>query len=156
MPDIAHAMWIHGHSMQIEHPDRLYSVVRRGYNIQVQGKPGKKTWFHFAIPTPVIVDKKSLRVGSVMLAFKTAGKEAVVKHVRIYDGPKLIQSHDVNLSGNVLSTNIPFKRFKVEKQPIVKLGVGISIGVQFGLMDTAQGSLCRMWFSSAGCDFLPL
>ncbi len=64
---LAHAMWVHGHNMQIEHPDRLQSVWRAGMYIRVEGKPGLSNWFHFAIPTPVIVNGNRLRADSVMV-----------------------------------------------------------------------------------------
>ena len=125
----------------------IASVVRKGGYIQVEGKSGTSNWFHFAIPTSVIVDDRRLRVGSVMLVFRTASADAFVQHIHVYDGDVKIAVHnDVNLSGN-----IGWKRFDVPNHPPVKLGIGISIGVGFGveMMDH------HMEFIAAGCDFLP-
>ena len=143
---IAHAMWIHGHSMQIEYPDRLASQWRAGFSITVEGKPGSTNWFHFAIPTPVIVDDVRLRADSVMLRFKTGSVDAWVRDVHVYDGEKLIAAHDkVNLSKDHL-----FERFLIPDRPEALWGIGISIGVACGveMMDH------HMEFIAAGCDFM--
>ena len=28
---LAHAMWIHGHSIRVEYPDRIENTIRKGY-----------------------------------------------------------------------------------------------------------------------------
>mgnify|MGYP001404356031 CR=1 FL=1 len=53
--NLSYASWIHGHSMAIEYPDRIVSQWRAGFSITVEGKRGTHNWFHFAIPTPVII-----------------------------------------------------------------------------------------------------
>ncbi|MFB2978395.1 DUF6623 family protein [Microseira sp. BLCC-F43] len=143
---LAQAMWTHGHSMEIEVPDNIARVWRAGFYIEVEGKPNTNNWFHFAIPTTVIVNDKRLRVGSVMLLFETLSADAVVRDVHIFDGAdKIAQHNGVNLSGNA-----GFVRFDVPTHPPVKWGIGISIGVRFG-----GGSGSRvMRFKSAGCDFV--
>lgn len=149
--NISYASWIHGHSMQVEYPDRIASEWRAGFGITVEGKPGTTNWFHFAIPTPVIIDDVRLRADKVMLRFKTGSVDAFVRHVHVYDGEKLIAAHnDVNLSKENL-----FVGFVVPDRPLVLWGLGISIGVGFGveMMDH------HMDFIAAGCDFtlrLPL
>jgi len=145
---LAHAMWTHGTSMQIEFPDRINSVWRAGFYTQVDGELGTENWFHFAIPTSVIVDDKRLRVGSVMVVFRTGSADAIVRDIHIYDGEQKIAEHNgVNLSGN-----IGFKRFDVPTHPSVKFGIGISIGVKFG---TNKNASHIMKFVTAGCDFIP-
>ncbi len=147
MVALAEAMWAHGHSMQIEFPDTIARVWKAGFYIEIEGKPNTNNWFHFAIPTTVIVDDRRLRVGSVMLLFETLSTDAIVRDVHIYDGPDAIAIHNgVNLSGNA-----GFRRFDVPNHPPVKWGVGISIGVHFG---SGAGSRV-MRFKSAGCDFIP-
>lgn len=138
-------MWVHGHSMQIEYPNNVDSVHRKGYSIQVNGKGGTSNWFHFAIPTPVIVNDNRLRVGSVFIRFKSGG-QGYVKAVHVYDGEtKIFAKDDFNLypkDWHVEKINIP-------GNPEIKWGLGISIGVKFGVDDRS------LEFSSAGCDFLP-
>ena len=143
---IAHAMWIHGHSMQIEYPERLASQWRAGFSITVEGKPSSTNWFHFAIPTPVIVNDVRLRADSVILRFKTASVDAWVRDVHVYDGETRIAVHDkVNLSRDHL-----FERFYIPDRPEVQWGIGISIGVACGVESMDH----HMEFFAAGCDFM--
>jgi len=142
---IAHAMWIHGNSLQIEYPDRVASERRTGFSGNIEGKLNSTNWFHFAIPTPVIVDDVRLRADSVMLRFKTYSVDAWVRDVHVYDGEKLIAAHNnVKLSKEHL-----FERFVVPDKPEVQWGIGISIGVACGVESMDH----HMEFFAAGCDF---
>ncbi len=148
---LAHAMWIHGHIMQIEYPERLDLERRYGFFVQVRGKPFTGNWFHFAVPTPVIVDGERLRVGSVLLRFRT-GPGATIVAVHVYDGEEKISAHD----GLQLSPQGGFAmmRFDVPAHPYIKLGLGISIGVKFGDGANLPPNKLLVEISSAGCDFL--
>jgi len=143
--DIVYASWIHGNSMEIEYPERIASQQHVGYHFEVEGNPGTSNWFHFAIPTPVIINDARLRVDAVMLRFTTASADAFVRDVHVYDGEKRIAVHDgVNLSGDNW-----FVKLVVPDRPEVLWGLGISLGVGFGveMMDH------HMHFISAGCNF---
>lgn len=143
---VSYASWIHGHSMQIEYPDRISYVRRIGSRINVVGWPGTGNWFHFAIPTPVIIDDVRLKIDSVLLSFRTGSTDAYVRHVHIYDGEDKIAEHN----DIYLSEENDLVRLAVPDQPYVHGGIGISIGVDFGLelMDHS------MDFIAAGCDFV--
>lgn len=143
---LAQAMWIHGHSMEIEAPDALARVWRAGFYVEVEGKPDSDNWFHFAIPTKVIVNDNRLRVGSIMLLFETLSPNAIVSDVHIYDGDNKIAVH----SGLDLSGNAGFVRFDVPNYPAILWGLGITIGVHFG----GDSGSRVMRFKSAGCDFI--
>ena len=142
---IAHAMWIHGHSIRVEYPDRLDSAVRKGYYARLDGKAGTTNWLHLAIPTPVIVEENRLRIDSVMLRFRTSG--ATVTAVHVYDGENRIASH------NGLSLHPDgwaFERFEVAGGPEIRWGLGISFKCEFGAGPSRRLEVC-----SAGGDFLP-
>jgi subtilisin family serine protease len=141
---IAHAMWTHGNSIHVEYPDRIGIEHRAGFYTRFVGKPGTSNWFHYAIPTPVIVDNKRLKTESVMIQFRTS-KDVWVTNVHVYDGVKKIASHD----GLSLTGLHWFRRFDV-KNLFVKFGVGISIGVKFGKANTKH----IIDFSTAGADFI--
>ncbi|HNW88417.1 MAG TPA: hypothetical protein PKN48_02070 [Bacteroidales bacterium] len=146
---LAKAMWAHGHSMVIEYPDRIKSEWKAGFFYRVVGKPGTTNWFHFAIPTPVIVDGNRLAIDSVMIRFRSGSVQADITNVHVYDGETKIASHDgLNLSPS--SWNWP--RYEVPGKPEIKWGVGISIGVRFEGATDANNTL---EFSSVGADFLP-
>jgi hypothetical protein len=147
VPAVAYTSWIHGHSMRIEYPERIASELRTGFCIQVDGKPGTENWFHFAIPTPTFINDNKLKVGSVMLRFRTLSADALVKHIHVYDGEtKIAQHNNINFQGDRM-----FERFDVPGHPAVNWGLGISIGVGFGGIVSMSH---RMEFIAAGCDFL--
>jgi subtilisin family serine protease len=141
---IAHANWIHGTSVEVEYPDRLNLFSKKGFYTLVEGKPDTTNWFHFALPTPVIVDNKRLKLESVILMFVTQ-PDAVVTNVHIYDGYQKIEAFDsLSMTGSHL-----FERFDVLNL-LVRYGIGISIGVKFGKQSTNN----LMAFVSAGGDFI--
>jgi len=143
---ISYASWIHGHSMQIEYPDRIVYQRRTGMSFDIEGAPGTDNWFHFAIPTPVIINDVRLRADSVMLRFRTASADAVVRHVHVYDGEIRIAMHDdINLAKENL-----YVRLVVPDKPEMLWGLGISLGVAFGVEPIDH----HMEFIAAGCDFV--
>jgi Matrixin/Putative peptidoglycan binding domain len=145
---IAEASWVHGTAVTVEHPTQMESVRRFGFFTRLIGKPNTTNWFHFAIPTPVIVNNDRKVLGPCMLRFQTGGTNAVVRDVHIYDGEVRVAAHDgINLSGGQ-----PFTRFGVAHGPEVLWGVGISIGVRYGSGTAAQRTIDLI---SAGCDFQP-
>jgi peptidoglycan hydrolase-like protein with peptidoglycan-binding domain len=145
---IAEASWVHGTSVQVELPNAIESERRFGFFTRLVGKANTTNWFHFAIPTPVIVNNDRKVLGPCMLRFQTGSANAMVRDVHIYDGEVRVAAHDgVNLSGSQL-----FRRFGVAHGPEVLWGVGISIGVTFGAGTAAQRTIDLI---SAGCDFQP-
>lgn len=150
---IAQAMWVHGHSIGVEHPERLASVWRAGFFARLQGKPAQSAWFHFAVPTPVIVAGSRLRVGSVLVRLRATPAEAWLSAVHVYDGERKIAAHDgLRLAPERWST----PRFAVPGSPEVLWGLGISLQVTFARDSTAPNAdlARRLDFSAAGCDFL--
>lgn len=143
------AMWAHGHSMIIEYPQRIKKEWRAGFYIRIVGLQNQTNWFHFAIPTPVIVNNNRLRVDSVLLRFRSKSTRADVTNVHVYDGEKKIASHDgLNLS----PSSWGMQRFDIPGNHDVRWGIGISIGVRFSGSTDGQNT---MEFASAGCDFNP-
>jgi hypothetical protein len=144
---ITQAMWIHGHSIKVEYPDRIKSIWRAGFYARIVGKPGTTNWFHFNIPTPVIVDDKRQMIDSVMIRFRTGSNKAKITNVHIYDGERKIASHD---GLNRSSAGWSWPRYDVPGKPSILWGVGISIGVSFTGATDAEN---KIEFSSVGVDF---
>ena len=63
--------WVHGTSMQTEYPNRLTSVRNIGPFARIEGSRGQNTWLHFPVPTPAAGPDEGLRVGAVLLSFRT-------------------------------------------------------------------------------------
>lgn len=146
---LAHAMWTHGHSVQIQNLERLTFERRYGSLIRLRGKPFTSNWVHVAVPTPVIVEGKRLRVGSVMIRFRT-GPGAWVYAVHVWDGERRLATHNVNLSPR----SFIWPRFDVPNHPPIRWGLGISIGLKFGDDANLPWNKLLVDISSAGCDFV--
>lgn len=144
---IDHALWVHGHSADIEYPDRIVSMVQKGYYVRIQGNPSTTNWLHFAIPTPVIVDDQRIRPLSMLFRYKTDGGGSV-EAVHLYDGETQIAADD-SPTGTVESDGWTRIKVDVNLDEILSVnwGIGISIKLRFG---SAGGQL---EFESAGCDF---
>jgi hypothetical protein len=144
---IEEASWVHGTDVHVEVDANVESLVRFGFFTRIVGRPNTTNWYHFAIPTPVIVQGNRLAFARAMLRFVTGGTAAVVRDVHIYDGSDRIAAHNgVNLSGNQ-----PFTKFGVAHKPDVSWGAGISIGVTTGTGTAAERQIDLI---SAGIDFL--
>jgi len=144
---INHAMWTHGTDLHVEVDANVESIRRFGFYTRVVGRPNTTNWYHFAVPTPVIVSGNRLGICRAMLRLVTGGTSAVVRDVHVYDGEARIAAHQfVNLSGSV-----PFAAFGVAHKPDILWGVGISVGVSTGAGTAAQR---RLDVISAGVDFL--
>jgi hypothetical protein len=134
--------------MAIEVPNNIASIWRAGFFIRVIGKPNTTNWFHFHIPTPVIVKDKRLMIDSAMLRYRTGSANAAVTNVHIFDGEGRIAAQDgLNLSPQ---GNFTFQRFDAPGKPDTLWGTGVTVGVRFGGGTDAQRT---MEFASAGIDF---
>ena len=146
---IEKAMWAHGHGMVIEFPDRIASERKLGFYYRVVGKRDTTNWFHFAIPTPVIVDDNRLSIDSAMLRFRSKSTSADVTAVHVYDGEvKILNRNGLNLS----PVNFGRQRFNIRPRKNVKWGIGLSVGVRFSGNTNAKNTI---EFASAGVDFFP-
>lgn len=140
-----HAMWVHGNSVEEEFSDRLLRVRRMGPYGLFYGKPNTRNWFHYAIPTPVIVERRRLRLDSVMLMF-IASPDTWITNVHIYDGHQKIESFD----GLSMTGTHWFERFDILNR-YVRYGIGVSVGVKFGNESRRTHYAA---FISAGGDFI--
>lgn len=141
---LIHANWIHGHAARVERPEQLAEERLFGFYSMFRGKPGTSNWFHFALPTPVIVHGRRLALDSVMVMFWT-DPSVRVHALHVWDANYSLKRYDgLNLSGSHW-----FERFDVLNNR-VRFGVGVSVGVTFG-EGTDKG---RILFGSCGGDFV--
>lgn len=144
---LSHAMWTHGHSIEIETPEALESCWRAGMFAQITGKPNSKNWVHYSIPTPVIVPEAiRLRVGSVMVRYRALGDAKITK-IHIYDGEKTIASYNEE---SLSSSGWAWPRFEVPNTPEVHWGVGASMQIETGSSQKEHS----IAIASVGCDFI--
>ncbi|HEY2912714.1 MAG TPA: hypothetical protein VGK21_05100 [Candidatus Angelobacter sp.] len=68
------ASWVHGNAVVVEDPPAddggLYFFNHFGWGTQIVIGPGSSRWFHVALPTPVILDAKRLKVIRVFLQLR--------------------------------------------------------------------------------------
>lgn len=143
------AMWTHGHSIAIEFPDRIKSEWRAGFYIRIVGKPNTTNWFHFGIPTPVIVNGNRLAIDSALVRLRSKSTSADVTNLHVFDGENRIAAHD---GLNVSPLAWEMCRWAVPGKPEVRWGIGVTLGVRFTGSTDEQNT---MEIASAGVDFLP-
>ena len=149
MPDVVLTSWVHGTSMQAEYENRLATVRNIGPFARIEGSAGQNTWVHFPIPTPAVAGDGKLRVGSMLINFRTRTDEAWVHEVVLYDGASTIAEYrNLHLSGEH-----PSERFDVPGHPEVQWALNITVGVQFVSEPSTIGAM-TMEFIAAGCEFI--
>ena len=88
------ASWTHGNSLTVETPQNLASIIHIGWGTELRFVPGKSSWCHIPIPTPVIVDNQRLKVQKLFLFFNVKEGQGSIRNIHVYDGPSRIQTVD--------------------------------------------------------------
>ena len=145
------ASWIHGTAFQLEDPTAVNDMRRVGWGTSFNGRPGAFTWFHVAIPTPVLVDGNRPKLERVSVLYRADNAE--IRNIHIYDGPKRIKTFDgLNAKGDHSGGVSAQNTWELPPGLPFLYSIGISVGVQFSIgFDTAITT--EMLFSSAGADF---
>jgi hypothetical protein len=143
---LTHAMWVHGHQVRVENPERMAQVWRAGFFARLVGRPSTTNWLHLPVPTPVIVDDKRQMVHSALMRLRTGSTRARVTNVHVFDGTRRIAAYDgLSLSPNTFG----MERFDVPGRPDVFEGLGITLGVRFDGTTNAENTI---EIASAGVD----
>ena len=160
MNSASHIMWVHGHSVQVQSPDRL-SVERFKFYARIGNAKKLDTtyWFHFSIPTPVRVSDEPLGVKSVTIRLRTSDRTSKTNYmtvrvvsVHVYGGEVCIGKQD-NLDLKPDDWDNYTMEFSVPKG--LTFGLGISVGVEFvGERSTQTIEPGYIDFSGAGACFL--
>jgi hypothetical protein len=146
MIDHVHNLFVHGHSAEIENAADIVLMQQKGDRVVVEGRPSTENWLHFALPSPVMVDERRLRPGTVWLRYKTSGS-ASVSAIHVWDGDTRIAAVS-SPSGAVENGWTKFKHdFDALKVLAAYWGLGISVGLSFG----PGGGQVEV--ATAGCDF---
>jgi matrixin/uncharacterized protein DUF6623 len=149
---IAQASWIHGSSVQVWQPQLLEQITRTPFRTSIVGQRDAFNWFHFAIPTPEIVNDDRKVVGAVIMRCGTRGTQTVgtglhLERSHLDSGPQPQTPGDTSLE------QLHTVKLGVPHCPPVEFGLNVSVRVRFGLSElTSQRTLI---FCSAGCHFRP-
>lgn len=150
---VLQSIWIHGTAAQTQdllNPG-LSKAFRHPYGIEFLATTESSNWFNFAVPSPVIISDRRMKIDGVMLAFQST--QAFVSNVEVYDAADRIAHHD-NLTLSV--ANNPFQRFAINDDPnhSVVSGISIRVGVTFQpILDATPPSFGTVLFFAAGADF---
>ena len=145
-----HDMWTHASSVQIENRAWEAQALRRGRWTRVTPSGDDNWgWFHFAIPTPVMVDNVPLKAQSALIRF-SAGPQASIVHFQVWNASEEPAIFDkvVNFTSTGKPQNFPVP---LEYRPELIAGVGISIKVNF----TRRDSDAWIELIGAGIRFSP-
>jgi hypothetical protein len=144
------AMWVHGAAVQPEREG--YFVTRRNYKTGALFKTHGAEWFHFAVPTPVLVNSDRGKLVKCFVLFET-GSGAKITDVEVYDGEKKIADFSgLSLSGKHTTSVDSKNSWTISPAKDLVFGVSICVRVDFGPAQT--GSVPAIRFASAGIDVL--
>ena len=76
-----YASWIHGNAVTVESPENFVLVGHFGWGGDMQFIPGKASWLHIPLPTPVIDADVRSKVQSLFLMFKSENCEIRNLHI---------------------------------------------------------------------------
>lgn len=144
-----YSLWVHGQVAQPQNEGYNVSKIYMGWGAVF--KTTGRQWFHFAIPTPVIVGSIDTIIQKVFVLFNTSGTTKIIS-VHVWDGPNKIQTFDnLSLSGDhsgALDNNNTWNVNQVH----IKWGLDVSVLVDFG--PASHSGVPEITFTSAGADFL--
>ena len=121
------AMWIHGNAVVGEHPENLLALDRRGWGTECQLQRGTKSWFHLAIPTPVIINDQRLQLVRAFLFFNTPQEDGHISEVHVYDGSNRLEVFEnLSLVGDCRTFVSGYNTFALPNPPLLYGGLGCS------------------------------
>jgi hypothetical protein len=146
------AIWIHGNIVEVQFPERVNQrKFDWGTLYTSRGSPAEN-WFHFPIPTPVIVDDQRPPLSKVFVFYNA--RSAAITEVGIRDGSKDVKKFiDLNLSGDHSSNVDSANSWVIDPPTTIFFGLGISLKANIASPhpDTPQNS--GIIFTTAGADF---
>jgi len=138
---------------------------RQGFGIRFRGKANQQVWFHFAIPTPVILENNRASLQRAFVMWRTDPNPffpATLSSFHVWDGARaqLFQRDGLGLFGPFDGSSFQAgtdpklvegaNMFTLEQPQVIYYGVGISVLIAFG----SQNDDTDVVFSSAGADFI--
>lgn len=146
-----HASWVHGNAVQVESPENFASVGHYGWGGDAALNPGKNSWFHIPIPTPVITADARTKVQRFFVMYKA--ENCQIRNVHIYDGSAKVQElNGLQFTGDHRSALDGANTFDLASPHTVLFGMGITFFVQASIgFDTVIQT--RFITATAGADF---
>jgi hypothetical protein len=128
----------------VEGPPAGVSINRRAFYTEIGSGAAGQIWCHFAIPTPLIVSDRRLKINSGLIRFVTSSRDVFLAQLEVWDSEVRVASQRLDLSGDHAD---PFERIDVRGAPPVNWAIGLSMMVQFNGRGFVR-------FLTAGADFV--
>lgn len=149
-----YASWTHGNALTVENPENLAKVGHFGWGADMLVQPGKASWFHIPLPTPVIVNDVRTKVQKLFVMFRTDPGGGQIRNVHVYDGSGKVQEFNgLHLSGEHRGALDGQNTFNLSAPHTVVWGMGISFFFQASVGIDSPIPPSRMIVASAGGDF---
>jgi hypothetical protein len=149
-----YASWIHGNALTVESPENLARVGHFGWGADMAITPGKNSWFHIPIPTPVIVGDKRATVQKLFLLFRVDPGSGEIRNIHIYDGSAKVQEFNgLSFNGEHRTALDGQNTFNLSQPHTVAFGMGISFFFQAAIGIDSPIPPARLIVASAGGDF---
>lgn len=148
-----HASWVHGNALTVESPENLNRVGHFGWGADMSVKPGKESWFHIALPTPVIVSDVRSNLIRVFLMFES--ELGSIRNVHVYDGSFKIQEfNDLMSEGEHRLGLDGMNTFNLAQPHSVAFGIGVSFFFIASIGFDSAIPPSRLILASAGGDYI--
>lgn len=152
-----YANWVHGTSVHMQREGYFISKYRAGYgahfashNPPLDGKL-EGEWFHFAIPTPVIIANQRCSLNAVAVLFKTE-LTAKITAIHLYDaGKDLRRFSNLSVAGDHTGGMGPSNTWNLSPPGVMYHGLDICVHVDFG--PATEAGVPGIWFMAAGAHF---
>jgi hypothetical protein len=147
-----YASWVHGNAIAVENPENLSRLGHFGWGGDMQVQPGKSSWFHVALPTPVIVNGARSSLVRVFLMFES--EQGSIRNVHVYDGSSKVQEfNNLMLSGEHRTALDGANTFNLAAPHSVAFGIGISFLFIADIGFDSAIPPSRLILASAGGDY---
>lgn len=143
-----HASWVHGNAVKLAREGFSLSTQYTGWGAVIQTHGAE--WFHFTVPTPVIVNGQRASIEKLFVMFSTTGT-ARITAVHVWDGPDMIQGYDnLSIAGDH-SKDLDAQNTWLPQARPMRWGIDISVCVDFG--PPSNIAVPQITFTAAGADF---
>jgi hypothetical protein len=147
-------MWIHGNAVTVESPENLKLIRHIGWATELSFIPGRASWAHVPLPSPVIIGDVRSKLIRFFLLFRVPNNDGRIQSVHLYDGPNRILTFDgLSSTGDHWNNLDSANTFTLSTPHPVVWGLGISFLFQadIGIDSSIPPPLLQI--SAAGGDY---
>jgi len=143
--------WTHGVNVHIEYPDRIVGMTgdrrgeprRSGWGTLVHQKENTTNWFHFAIPTPVIINNQEVTLSFIRFRAEI-NESARIDMIHFRHDNRIIFSQEVNITNRSVDETF--------QSPGTMIRKGLALCIQISFLPGDDRGM--VIFKGAGGSFL--